>query len=116
VLLITDMNSRIPVLLEKSRARAILAGANAPYPRLDYLQDGLKPEEGERVVTSADAQAFPAGLLVGTVHYTSGRTEIVPASDLSRLELVRIFDYGLGGIVPPEAPGRAVSAGLATAP
>ncbi len=107
VLLITDMNSRIPVLLEKSRARAILAGENAPYPRLDYLQDGQKPEEGERVVTSADAQAFPAGLLVGTVHYASGRIEIVPASDLNRLEMVRIFDYGLGGIVPPEAPGRS---------
>ena len=109
VLLITDMNSRIPILLEKSRARAILAGANAPYPRLLYLQDGSRPEEGERVVTSAEAGAFPAGLLIGTVHYgATDRLEVTPAADLGRLEVVRIFDYGLGGVVPPEAPGHPV--------
>jgi len=108
VLLITDMNSRIPVILEKNRARAILVGENAPSPRLLYVQDGIHPEEGERVVTSAEAGAFPAGLLVGTVHYsTSGQIEVTPAADLGRLEIVRIFDYGLSGIVPPETPGRA---------
>jgi len=108
VLLITDMNSRIPVVLEKNRARAILVGVNAPYPRLMYLPDGMHPDEGERVITSAEANAFPAGLVVGTVHYgASGQMEVAPAADLGRLEIVRIFDYGLSGIVPPEAPGRA---------
>ncbi len=103
VLLITDMNSRIPVLLEHSRARAILAGANAPNPRLIYLQDGTHPQEGERVVTSAEAGAFPAGLPIGTVHYgQADRIELTPAADLDRLEIVRIFDYGLSGIDPPE--------------
>ena len=37
VLLITDLNSRIPVMLEQSRGRAILAGTNGPTPRLLYL-------------------------------------------------------------------------------
>jgi rod shape-determining protein MreC len=107
VLLITDMNSRIPVMLETSRARAILVGANAPYPKLMYLPDGSRPTEGERVVTTAEAQAFPAGLLVGTVHYgSSGQPELNPAANLDRLEIVRIFDYGLGGLTPPEVPGR----------
>jgi len=108
VLLITDMNSRIPVTLETSRARAILVGGNAPYPKLMYLPEGTHPAEGERVVTSAEAGAFPAGLPVGTVHYASnGTPELDPAANLERLELVRVFKYGLGGIVPPEAPGRA---------
>lgn len=107
VLLITDMNSRIPVVLEKNRARAILVGDNGPSPRLMFLPDGLHPEEGERVVTSAEANAFPAGLFVGTVHYgPGGQIAVTPAADLSRLEIVRIFDYGLSGIVPPEVPGR----------
>ena len=111
VLLITDMNSRIPVLLERSRARAILAGGNTPSPKLLYVQDGVHPEEGERVVTSAEAGAFPSGLLIGTVHYgTAERLEVTPAADLNRLEVVRIFDYGLGGIVPPEAPGHTFAA------
>ncbi len=108
VLLITDLNSRIPVVLQKSRAHAILAGGNAAYPRLLYVQDGVRPEEGERVVTSAEANAFPAGLPVGSVHYgAGGALEVAPAADLDRLEVVRIFDYGLSGVVPPEAPGRA---------
>jgi rod shape-determining protein MreC len=107
VLLLTDMNSRIPVMLEASRAPAILVGGNAPYPRLMYLPEGTKPTEGERVITSAVAGAFPAGLLVGTVHYgANGVPEVDPAAHLERLEIVRIFDYGLGGIAPPEAIGR----------
>jgi len=109
VLLLTDINSRIPVLLEGSRARAILVGTNSPCPHLVYLQEGTRPAEGERVLTSAEANAFPAGLLVGTVHYAgNGQPQVDPAANLERLEIVRIFDYGLGGIVPPEAPGRAV--------
>ncbi len=113
VLLVTDMNSRIPVILERSRAHAILVGNNAPFPKLQYLQDGIRPEEGERVVTSAEANAFPAGLPVGTVRYgATGAMEVAPAANLERLEVVRIFDYGLGGIVPPEAPGRSAAVGL----
>jgi rod shape-determining protein MreC len=112
VLLLTDINSRIPVTLEQSRAKAILVGGNTPFPRLMYLPDDVHPAEGERVVTSAEANAFPAGLLVGTVHYGSeSQPTVNPAANLERLEIVRIFNYGLGGIIPPEAPGHALMAG-----
>ena len=56
VLLITDMNSRVPVTLEGSRAHAILAGTNGPWPRLRYWSEGTVPKEGERVVTSAEGE------------------------------------------------------------
>jgi rod shape-determining protein MreC len=103
VLLITDLNSRIPVTLENSRARAIMVGTNGPEPRLMYWPEGVKPAEGERVVTSAEAGAFPAGLPVGTVRYSASNVpEVEPAARLDRLEVVRIFDYGLHGIEPPE--------------
>jgi rod shape-determining protein MreC len=103
VLLITDMNSRIPVILEGSRAHAMLAGNNSDHPRLMYWPEGVQPAEGERVVTSAEANAFPAGLPVGTVHYTANNVaEVVPFARLNRLEMVRLFDYGLRGVLPPE--------------
>jgi rod shape-determining protein MreC len=113
VLLITDMNSRIPVTLEGSRARAILVGTNGPRPRLMYWPEGTQPAEGERVVTSAEANAFPAGLPVGIVHYTAGNIpEVVPAARLDRLEVVRLFDYGLRGVVAPElVPPRVAERG-----
>ncbi len=117
VLLITDINSRIPVTLESSRARAILIGTNGARPRLAYWPEEQPPVEGERVVTSAEANAFPAGLPVGTVHYTSRNTaEVVPAARLDRLEVVRIFDYGLHGIDAPDSPaGRAQASAAAAA-
>jgi rod shape-determining protein MreC len=107
VLLITDLNSRIPVILENSRAHAILVGTNGARPRLTYWAEGAMPQEGERVVTSAEASAFPANLPIGTVHYSAANVpEVVPAAMLDRLEIVRIFDYGLSGVAAPEATGR----------
>ena len=105
VLLLTDINSRIPVMLEHSHGHAIAAGTNGPYLSLLYWPEGDRPEEGERVMTTAEANAFPAGLPVGTVHVVGPNAiEVVPAARLDRLEIVRIFDYGLHGITPPEPP------------
>lgn len=111
VLLLTDINSRIPVTLETSRARAILVGTNGPRPRLLHWPEGVAPVEGERVVTSAEANAFPAGLPVGVVHYSATNApEVETAARLDQLDIVRIFDYGLRGVLPPEAANRPVAA------
>ena len=113
VMLITDISSRVPVVLENSRAHAVLVGNNGARPRLMFWPEGSPPVEGERVTTSAEANAFPAGLPVGVVHYTSGKVaELVPYAQLDRLEMVRLFDYGMRGVLPPEAtsskPGSEV--------
>jgi rod shape-determining protein MreC len=111
VMLITDINSRIPVILENSRARAVLAGTNGVRPRLMFWPEGAPPAEGERVVTSSEANAFPAGLPVGVVHYTAGKVaEVEPFAQLDRLEIVRLFDYGLRGVLPPEAAVAKIGA------
>lgn len=103
VLLITDLNARVPVTLEGSGGRALLVGTNSGRPRLQHWPEGSAPREGERVVTSAEADAFPAGLPVGTVRFTAGgAAEVEPFAQLDRLEVVRLFDYGLRGVLPPE--------------
>jgi rod shape-determining protein MreC len=108
VLLITDMNSRVPVILESSRSHAILAGTNGPWPRLLYWSEGTVPKEGERVVTSAEADAFPANLPVGTVRYNAnGIPEVEPDAVLRGLDIVRIFDYGLSSFSSPEMASRS---------
>lgn len=111
VLLITDMNSRIPVILESSRARAMLIGTNGPHPRLLYWPEGARPVEGDRVVTSAEANTYPAGLPIGTVRYAGVNVpEVEPLARLDRLEIVRLFDYGLRGLAAPETVVRPVLA------
>ncbi len=112
ILLITDATSRIPVEIPRLGAHAIMAGTDGTLPRLIYLPDGAHPAEGDRVVTSAEAGAFPAGLPVGTVRLRpNGAPAIVPAANLDALTIVRLFDYKLGTVVPPASPrAGAVSA------
>ncbi|HUA78530.1 MAG TPA: rod shape-determining protein MreC [Acetobacteraceae bacterium] len=112
VLLITDLNSRIPVRLMGTGANAIVAGTNGPDPELLYWPPGTTPTEGEQLVTSGVAGAFPPGLPVGVVHYGQGGTvEVIPMAKLDELCFLRLFDYELHGIVSPEAPKPARTAG-----
>jgi rod shape-determining protein MreC len=105
VLLITDINSRIPVVLETSGGHAIMEGTNGAFPVLRYWPEGEAPLEGERVVTSAAAGAFPTGLPLGTVHYNADHVaQIYPEADLDHLSMLRLFDYGDTTVLPPEAP------------
>jgi len=103
VLLITDLNSRIPVLVERTRTRAILAGDNSDQPHLIHLPPGARVSPGDRVVTSGHGGAFPPGLPVGTVAAVSdGGITVQPFVQRDRLEYVRVVDFGLQGILPPQ--------------
>ncbi len=112
VLLITDLNSRIPVVVQPSGVRAILAGDNSEHPKLIHLQPGAVVGQGDRVVTSGHGGAFPTGLPVGRVS-TVGDSGILvrPFTDRTRLGYVRLLDYGLSGIVetPPNQSGVAAA-------
>jgi len=101
VLLLTDLNSHIPVLVESSRERAVLAGDNSEQPRLLYLPARSTAKLGDRIVTSGHGGIFPPGLPVGVVaSLDNGIVRIEPFAELSRLDFVRVVDYGLSGVLP----------------
>jgi rod shape-determining protein MreC len=78
-------------------------GTNGPRPRLMHWPEDVPPIEGERVVTSAEANAFPAGLPLGVVRYNvANAPEVELAARLDRLDAIRLFDYGLRSVPPPE--------------
>lgn len=109
VLLISDLNSRIPVIVEFSRVPAILVGANSDRPRLLHTAPGAAISPSDRIVTSGHGGAFPAGLPVGIVAVvTDNRIEVQPLMERSRLEFVRVVDFGLQGILdrPDAAEGE----------
>ena len=96
LLLLTDINSRVPVVIERTHDRAVLAGDNSNYPHLLYLAPDAAPRPGDRVVTSGSGGIFLAGLPVGVVSAVSGGTVIVlPFVDWDRLDYVRLVDYEL---------------------
>ena len=52
VLLISDLNSKIPVLIEPQGYQAIMSGNGSDTPSLDYLPDNHKIKDGDKVYTS----------------------------------------------------------------
>jgi rod shape-determining protein MreC len=110
VLLLTDLNSHIPVELEDNHQHAVLDGDNSEQPRLVYLPTTVEATIGERVVTVGAGGVFPPGLPVGVVSsVASGVVRVEPYAELSRLEVLRIVDFGLSGVLPQSAvpPPRA---------
>ncbi len=105
VLLITDINSRIPVLVGEAGNRAILAGDNGLRPRLLFLGNKSAAAPGDKVVTSGDAEAFPPGLPIGQVaRVEEGGVEVEPFVVRDKIQHVRVADYGLKGILAQQPP------------
>lgn len=101
ILLITDINSRIPVQVEPTDVPAILSGDNTEFPQLISLPNNVKVSVGDRVVTSGMAGVYPAGLPVGIISSVSdGVIKVRPFMNRNHLEMVRIVDYGLSGLLP----------------
>lgn len=68
ILLITDPNSRIPVVSQKNRTQGIVKGEGpAKELTLQYVPQGAPVEEGEVLVTSGLEEIFPKGLPVAKV-------------------------------------------------
>jgi len=100
VLLLTDINSRIPVLIENNRTRAIMTGTNTSRTKLIHLPPGARVTPSDRIITSGHGGAFPSGLPVGIVASVSdGGIEVQLFADYAKLEFVRIADFGLNGLV-----------------
>jgi rod shape-determining protein MreC len=100
VLLLSDISSRIPVTIERTRDQAILAGDNSDNPRLLYLPHGNALTPGDRIVTSTAGGAFPGGLPIGQVVAIQDGVPIVQLFVAwDRLEYLRLVDYKLPGVL-----------------
>lgn len=131
VLLLTDTTSRIPVTVQRSGQRAVLAGTNSDLPLLEFLDDAGQVRPGDRVVSSGDGGVFPADLLVGeVVQGRDRRLRVRLAADYERLEFLRILRASeaeqidaMGGLILPQlemqgppAPPPAVGPGPGAPP
>lgn len=111
VLLITDLNSRVPVMVRESGARAILAGANAGRPRLSFLQDRIPVRVGMTVVTSGHGGVIPVGLPIGRVTLVEKhRVEVQPFVDWNSVQYVRIVVFDAPGLIVPDIPQQGAAA------
>jgi rod shape-determining protein MreC len=116
VLLITDHNSGVDAVVQRSRARGIVEGALDGQCVMKYLQRGEDVEVGDRIVTSGLDGIFPKGINVGTVtHVSRGNrgllqlADVQPSVTLDRVEEVlvvastaRVGDEALVSCAGPE--------------
>lgn len=77
VLLVQDLNSKIPVMVEKSQVQGVIAGDNTPLLKLKLLPKGISLNIGDRVVTSGKGGLFPPGIIVGKIVETRRENVIV---------------------------------------
>jgi rod shape-determining protein MreC len=106
VLLLSDLNSRIPVIVEGANLKAILAGDNSDRPTLEYLPPGSRLVAGARVLTTADGGALPPGIVVGVVVKGQAAPRVKLFTSERRADFVRVLKYQAPVDVDdePEAP------------
>lgn len=113
VLLLTDINSKLPVTIQPSGERALMTGDNSPHPPLDFLDKADNVRPGDRVVSSGDGGVFPAGIVVGQVAQGADRRLRVRLSaDYERLAFLQVLRAhpaeritDSGALIAPEFQG-----------
>jgi rod shape-determining protein MreC len=92
VLLITDINAMIPVILSSSSWPAATVGGNSNILNLRFLSSDATVAVGELVQTSGHGGVFPSGIPVGRVSAIGDYViNIDPLADLQRLVYVTIL-------------------------
>jgi rod shape-determining protein MreC len=106
VRLVIDRSSRVPVLVSRSRARAVLEGENSGTCQLKYLDRTEDVQEGDTVITSGLAGVYPRGIERGTITQVLKKnygwyqySRMLPKAPLTRLEDVLIIRPGPVGEV-----------------
>jgi rod shape-determining protein MreC len=101
ILLLNDLNSRVPVTNLNSGLRGILAGDNTERPQLVFLPNQIQVAVGDRIVTSGHGGVLPQGLPVGVVtSVDGGLIRVQPLAAADRLEFVRIVRFDLPRLAP----------------
>jgi rod shape-determining protein MreC len=131
VLMLDDYSSRIPVMGEASRVRAVLAGQATrrpelithPFqmqaPRLDFIVGAENLREGERVITSGDGGLFPRGIPVGVARGDrDGNWRVALAASQRPIDFVRLIPFvsvPAPEAAPVEDEGPPLNAGSSVA-
>lgn len=121
VLLLSDVNSKIPVILSSSSWPALAIGQNNKHLTLDFLPIQAKAEIGELVLTSGHGGILPSGISVGRIlSIEDEKVTIEPSVKLEQISFVSVLTQPEAnqkprdladlerffGPVPKEAEGR----------
>ena len=90
VLLISDLNSRIPVVVEPSGDHAILSGRGSAEATLEYLPENHTSREGDKIYTSGKEGIFSPGTPIGKIKSNAKNVNVSLFSNLDQITFVNI--------------------------
>ena len=90
VLLVSDLNSKIPVVIEPIGYHAILSGTGKIKPILEFLPENHRVQSGNKVYTSGKEGIFSPGIPIGEVRMDTEKILVSLFSDLTQITFVNI--------------------------
>ena len=90
VLLVSDLNSKIPIITEPSAYHAILSGHGKNEPTLEYLPENNNIQHGDKVYTSGKGGIFSPGIPIGKIKIEDDIIKVLLFSDLSQISFINI--------------------------
>ena len=90
ILLVTDLNSKIPIVSEPSGSHAILSGHGKNALSLDYLSKDNKIQTGDTIYTSGKEGIFDPGIPIGKAKVEEDEVNVSLFSDLNQITFVNI--------------------------
>ena len=90
VLLVSDLNSKIPILSEPSANHAILSGHGTSEPTLEYLPENHNIQDGDKIYTSGKEGIFTPGIPIGEAKIVKNKIKVLLFSDLRQITFINI--------------------------
>ena len=92
IILLSDTNSYVPVIIEPNNQEAIVRGDNSSAPIVDFIRGVEKIQPGFRIYTSGTGGVFPQGILIGKVVLSADKKIRVKLSaNINKLDYLRIL-------------------------
>ena len=93
VLLLSDLNSKIPVTIEPEGYQSILSGTGKNDGFIQYSKEEISLADGSKVYTSGSGAIFKSGIPIGKI---LEKTKVSYFSDFFQLRFIKIISFEKG--------------------
>ena len=97
VLLLSDLNSKIPISIEPNGLQSILSGSGSSFGEIQYTKEDYDLESDFEIFTSGSGGIFRSGIPIGKTILDAGSSlnavKVKFHSDFSQLRLVKIVSF-----------------------
>ena len=93
VLLLSDLNSKIPVTIEPGSIQSILSGDGENSGNIQYTKDNLPIADGSIIYTSGTGGLLKSGIPIGKIEQNENQNSVNFFVDFSQLRYVKVSSY-----------------------